>query len=56
MGAFAPALVCLCAIVLLCPCALAQPDASGIDFVTVGDPGNPNWTGGGANNNGGGVG
>jgi formylglycine-generating enzyme required for sulfatase activity len=28
----------------------AQPDPSGIEFVTVGDPGNPAWTGGGSNN------
>jgi formylglycine-generating enzyme required for sulfatase activity len=31
--------------------ALAQPDPSGIDFVTVGAPGNAPWTGGGTNNN-----
>jgi hypothetical protein len=32
--------------------ALAQVDPlSGIDFVTIGDPGNPNWTGGGFYNN-----
>ena len=30
--------------------AAGQPDASGIEFVTVGDPGNPAWTGGGLNN------
>ena len=30
--------------------AAAQPDPSGIEFVTVGDPGNPAWTGGGFNN------
>lgn len=30
--------------------ALAQPDPSGIDFVTVGAPGNAPWTGGGSNN------
>jgi formylglycine-generating enzyme required for sulfatase activity len=31
--------------------ALAQPDPSGIEFVTIGNPGNANWTGGGFNNN-----
>ena len=29
----------------------AQPDSSGVEFVTVGAPGNAPWTGGGFNNN-----
>jgi formylglycine-generating enzyme required for sulfatase activity len=41
-----PAALCFAA-----TAALAQPDASGIDFVTVGSPGNAPWTGGGLNNN-----
>lgn len=37
---------------LLSGTALAQVDPlSGIDFVTIGDVGNGNWTGGGSNNN-----
>jgi len=35
----------------LSPLAAAQPDPSGIEFVTVGAPGNAPWTGGGFNNN-----
>ncbi|MFA6045304.1 MAG: SUMF1/EgtB/PvdO family nonheme iron enzyme [Phycisphaerales bacterium] len=33
----------------------AQPDPSGIQFVTIGSPGNAPWTGGGVNNNRGAV-
>jgi hypothetical protein len=33
------------------PAAFAQPDPSGIDFVTITNPGNAPWTGGGPNNN-----
>ncbi len=40
------------ALTLLSGTALAQVDPnSGIDFVTIGDVGNANWTGGGSNNN-----
>jgi hypothetical protein len=35
---------------------VAQTDPSGIDFVTIGSPGNAAWTGGGENNNRGAVG
>ena len=47
--------ICPSAHLVICPFAAAQPDPSGIDFVTLSDPGNPNWTGGGTNNNRGGV-
>lgn len=35
--------------IALAPAALAQVDPSGIDFVTVGSPGNAPWMGGGTN-------
>ncbi len=39
-------------VMMLSGTALAQVDPlSGIDFVTIGDVGNANWTGGGSNNN-----
>jgi len=40
-----PALICLSACLLICPFALGQPAPDGIDWRTIGSPGNAPYTG-----------